>query len=141
MIINVTKDLGPAKLIARARIDREAEEVRSGYRTPGTAMAEIYAKQADEAGRFLRSKTRRRSNYPWLERQAVLLAADPVELATTWQQKDAEYQAVSALINALRLTAKEGVDRARSPDEIERAATVDWWAAVGGKDPKQPSSG
>jgi hypothetical protein len=140
MILNVTKDLAPAQLTARAKIDREAEQVRSGYRTPGTAMAEIYAKQADEGRRFLKSKSRKASNYPWLESQAILLRADPVELATTWVAKDEDYQQVSALINALRLDAKAAVDRATSPKEIDDAATVDWWAMMA-KDPKRSSGG
>jgi hypothetical protein len=122
MRIAVTKDLGPLRLAAKARVDREAEEARLMLVTPGAAQAMVYLAKQTEARRFVADAT----VGPLMTAEIGLTAPDADALAALWLAMEQAWLEAAAAVEVKRFTAKAAIDAATHPAAVEAASQVDW---------------
>lgn len=116
--------LAEAKAQALTAINAAVAATRSTFITdlPGQEM--IYLGKEAEARRWLAAPTPDLADYPFLTAEVGISAPTAQDLATLWVTLGAQWRAVAALIEGLRLTATAAVAAALTPQEAEAAASV-----------------
>lgn len=122
MKLTLTKNLAPARVAAKAKVDGDAEFVRSQFITTGSGQAMVYQAKQAEAQVYLQAGV----VGPLMTAEIGLTAPDADALATLWASMGQQWQVVAAAIEVKRLTAKAAIDAAGSPAAIEAASVVDW---------------
>lgn len=122
MRITATKDLGPLRLAAKAKVDHDAEEARLTLVTPGAAQAMVYLAKQAEARRFEADGT----IGPLMAAEIGLTAPDAAALAALWLAMEQAWLEAAAAVEAKRFTAKAAIDAATHPAAVEAASQVDW---------------
>lgn len=128
---SVSDLLEEAKQAAVARIDREAEEVRLKYVTPGAGQAMEYQETAQEAFALQGDADPDPTHYPMLvaEQQALESVGEVVTLQDVAAQVLAEraaWSSIGAAIKTARRAAKMAVEGAASKDEIDAVFPIAW---------------
>lgn len=121
-------DLDVIRAYLTAKVDRDAEQVRLRFVTPGSGQGMTYlAKEAEARAYLLDSST----PIPFIEEEALQTDASIGDtIANVLLNADA-WKPIGAKIEGKRRGAKVRIDRAASLGEIVAAAAVDW-SAFGG---------
>ena len=122
-------ELAAAKASATAEIDRQAEATRLLYVTPGSAQALVYEAKRHEALALAADPSPDPADYPLLTAEIGITAATLAEVGDAVLAMAAQWKAVSAQIERVRLTAKAAVAGANSIAAVRAASTGLAWPA------------
>src|SRR5690625_2137288 len=134
MRLELGKDLEALREAARRRIDAEAETLRQRHVTPGTGQAMTYMAKEAQARACMAEESPEPSAYPLLA-ATVGIERHPEtgEVAESVQDVAAivlaildQWMQAAAAIERARIGAKQAVEDAATPAEIETAADVTW---------------
>lgn len=115
-------------------IDRSAETVRALFVTNTESQAGVYLAKESEARALTDDPGLAESRTPHLTLEAARLGASRAELAAAILAKAAEWRAISAVIEDIRLGAKEAVRAAPTAAAKRQAlAALDWTPVTGGE--------
>lgn len=132
MKFTATIDLVSLRNDAKAKIDNDAESFRWNFITPGSGQAMSYQEKHNEALAFLADPEITEEDTPHLTAEVGITGQDRYQVAQVIVNTKAMWRPISASIDRLRLSAKEAVDEATNPAEIEAATQVNWASAIGG---------
>ena len=123
-----TFDGGPLLAEIHAQIDRQAEEVRAQYITPGAGQAMTYLQKQAEAAAVIAD-----ANAP-----APILSAEAEAMGTTLGDLAAEVHAnalawasIGGKIEGARRAAKRAAADATTPATLRAAAQINWNEVLG----------
>ena len=134
MRLELGKDLETLRAEARRRIDAEAEAIRQRHVTPGAGQAMTYLAKESQARACMAEESPDPAAYPLLAATAgIERHPETGEVAEAVQDVAAivllildQWMQAAAAIERARISAKQAVDDATTPAEIEAAADVDW---------------
>jgi hypothetical protein len=119
----ITADLGPLKIQAQARIDREAEAFCQTFVTPGETQMMRYKRKEDVARAWLADNE---TPVPGLQIEAAAMGVTVAELVSLILGLADQWNWIMDLVDAARVAAKTGVAAATTVADIAVAASVDW---------------
>lgn len=134
MRLELGKDLETLRAEARRRIDAAAEQQRLRHVTPGAGQAMTYLAKEAQARACMADESPDPADYPLLA-ATVGIERHPLtgEVAETVQDVAAivlnildQWMQAAAAIERARIGAKQAVEDATTPAEIETAADVTW---------------
>lgn len=139
MKLSLTKDLEALRAAAKRKVDGGAEAARQLYVTPGSGQAMVYLVKEAQAKGCLADPNPNPADYPLLactvgtERhpETGAIAQDVTEVAQIVLGMAQQWAQIAAAIETARLGAKNAVDDATTPAQIEAAAAVDWSSITG----------
>lgn len=127
----LSKNLTPLKAAAKVKIDAEAEAVRGQFITLGSGQAMVYMEKRLEAEDVCANPAMNDwAAVPHIGREAELSGISLLDQAAIILTMAEHWKGVSSMIEKIRLAAKNAVDAATNPAEIETAAAVDWSAII-----------
>jgi len=109
---------------ARRHVDAQAESARQRFVTRGDAQQAVYMLKRDEALRFAADPAPEPSAYPMLSAEVGITAPTLAEVADVVATMAAQWIAVAAQIETLRLGAKAAITAAATPEAVWSAARV-----------------
>lgn len=122
----IRKDIAEVEAELLAAIDQKAEEVRARYITNTPAQAAVYLEKEREALAIKADPAIDGADVPHLAREAARLGQSLDAVATTVLARAAYWRQVSAVIEDLRLAAKERVRAAGTVPAKRAAMAIDW---------------
>ena len=123
------KRLAHAKERAKTRIDAEAESCRQKYITPGAGQAMEYLATEAEAQQALVLPEGAEvpiGMFPFLDAELMASGGTLQEAAHRVMKAAGQWRHVGGMIKAIRLTAKDAVDRAATEEEVWASVAVTW---------------
>ena len=108
----------------KAEIDRQAEEVRLQFVTPGAGQALVYQQKLYEAQTL--EPPFDPEDYPMLAAELGITGETLEEVAGVVLAIANQWKAMAAAIETARLGAKKAVDDATTLEELDAAASVTW---------------
>lgn len=132
MKLKLTQDLAPIRLQAAAAIDAAAEACRGRFITLGSGQAMVYAQKEKEAEMVSADPEVNQYLVPHVVREAERYGISLLDAATAILIKANEWRNLSPYIEDPRLAAKEQLELARNPAEIEAivASTRAYYGAL-----------
>lgn len=122
--------LSGLKVSLKALVDAYAETTRLQYITPGAGQAMTYSQKADEASRFLAATDPVASDYPMLNAEVGITALTIAEVAAVVSAAYAQWQAVGAAIEGIRLGGKKAIDDATTAGAAQAAFDAVTWPSI-----------
>lgn len=122
MKITARKDLTPLKAAAKREIDAAAEAILLTQITPGFTISKIYSAKQREAHTFLADGTVGRL----MQAEIGINGATAADIAALWLSMEEQWYDAAAVIEPMRQAAKQAVNAATTPAEIEAAKQVNW---------------
>jgi len=136
--IGVAATLDLKKSVAKALVDRAAEQAAQQFITPGDRQMATYLKKQSEAEKWAAeiaaSQTPIPTNYPLLKRRAERLnptTPDYQAVADEWNLQAAAWDDANGEIEDQREGAKEAIDAASDEAAIRSAMTAISWPLPG----------
>lgn len=126
MKLSLAKNLEPLRANAVAKIDHDAEKVRSLFITTGAGQAMVYQQKLVEAELVMSNPDVDLLKVPHIVHEAQLNGISPQEQASIIIETAAAWRSISPMIEVRRLAAKKAVAVANSPAAIEAATHIDW---------------
>lgn len=123
-------DIGALEAELLARIDAEAEGVRGLFVTNTASQAGVYLVKEAEAKAFVADSGLDEAETPNLTREAARTGQSRMQVAMAILAKAAEWREISAVIEDIRLGAKDAVRAAATAPAKRAAAVVDWSAVT-----------
>ncbi|WFS01580.1 hypothetical protein [Rhizobium tumorigenes] len=115
------------KFDLKSSVDSAAEAARLRYITPGAGQAMTYSQKADEAARFLAATSPEAADYPMLNAEVGITAADLHGVAEVVNASYLQWQTVGAMIEGIRLRAKKGIEFAATSEAAQAiVASIAW---------------
>jgi len=125
----VEVDLEAEKSRAMQEIDRQAEQVRNRFITPGAGQAMEYLATEEEA-RELRALPAEAeiepADFPLVAAEMAVRGGTMADAATRVLLAAAAWRQVGAQIKQLRLAGKDAVAAAETLEEVWEAASIEW---------------
>lgn len=126
MKLLLKKDIAPLRQAMKTRIDEEAENMRALFLTPGAGQAAVYEQKRIEAEAFMANESIGNAEIPHLAEEASRNGISVFDQAVIYLSLRQRWLNASSIIERLRLDAKDAVDRARTPAEIETVSKINW---------------
>jgi hypothetical protein len=121
-------DVAGLRAAMRAAIDADAERCRLKYLTPGAAQAMVYQQKAAEADALLAADGEPDpGNYPILAASVGIEADTLTDIAHLVIGTRMAWTVIAAQIEAVRLGAKQALDRTDDPLELRRIRNEAEW--------------
>lgn len=116
--------LEQAKVVAANLVRRKVTHAREAYITDLPGQDAIYQAKEAEAKAYLAEAAPVLADYPLLDAETGITAANPTELANLWLTMGNQWRSVAALIEAARMTVNGAISGATTAEEIEAALTA-----------------
>lgn len=126
-IVVAEVNLDPVRRTLYAKIDAQAETVRSLFITPGSGQAITYLRKEQEAAAYLADPN---ASTPILTAEAQAVGVTVAELAAEVSQNAQAWAVIGAKIEAARRGAKVAVETAPNIAAIHSASQIDWNAVL-----------
>jgi hypothetical protein len=126
-VIVAEVNLDPLRAAMNAKIDREAEEFRLKFITPGAGQAVTYIWKSMEAQAWLADPN---APVPIIEAEATATGSTVAAVVAEVTAAMGQWKAIGALIEGARRGAKKAVAEAANVSEIHAAGTVNWLALI-----------
>ncbi|NTF87483.1 hypothetical protein G6L46_10140 [Agrobacterium rhizogenes] len=122
-------DLEVLKASLKVAVDVAAEAERLKYITPGVGQSMTYQQKATEASRYLAATDPDAADYPLLNAEVGITAADIAGVATVVDAAFKQWQAIGSAIEAVRLGAKVQIASSADADEANAVYVAIAWPA------------
>lgn len=126
MKLSLAKDLTHLKEEAKKLIDERAEKARGRYITLGAGQSMVYDQKRTEAEAFMANENVSPAEIPHLVSEASRNGITVFEQAVIFLSMRQQWLNISPIIEDKRLAAKDAVDAAVNPAQIEAATIIDW---------------
>lgn len=126
MHLDLRANLESTKAAALADIDRQAEEIRLNFITPGAGQAMTYSEKRLEAERYTANPSIDESEIPHIVAEAELNAVSIAEQAARVLAMAQLWRAASVEIETIRMAAKNAVRSAGNVAAVRAAKAIDW---------------
>jgi hypothetical protein len=124
------KNLTPIKALAKTSIDDAAERTRLLFVTPGAAQTMVYKRKFEQALALMENPEIDDAAIPAIVNEVGVTAPTRYEVAQVILNMEAMWGPLADRIERARLQAKNEVDAATCPAEIDAAAQIDWQQVV-----------
>lgn len=104
--------------------------MRALFLTPGAGQAAVYEQKRIEAEAFMANESIGNAEIPHLAEEASRNGISVFDQAVIYLSLRQRWLTASTIIERLRLEAKDAVDRAQTPAEIETASKINWSSAT-----------
>lgn len=125
MKINLVKDLTALKVAKISQIDADANRASERYRTSGEHTVAVYALKRAELSAY--HAGRPISELAMLQAEAKALSLEPESVLANWRSKMLIEDNGLPKIEAVRLSLKQQIRAATTPDEIEAIMAEAVW--------------
>jgi hypothetical protein len=119
-------DLDALRTDAVLKVDRAAEAYRMQFITPGFGQVMAYQQKLEEARAKIANNSIANDKIPHIIAEAQADDMTPAEKAQQIIDTFAQWQHVSAGVEAKRMAAKKAITAAETPEDIQAASSVIW---------------
>jgi hypothetical protein len=124
-----SETLAQIKERLRQQVDGAAETERLKYITPGVGQSMTYQQKAAEASRYLGATDPDEADYPLLNAEVGITAADIAGVAAVVDAAFKQWQVIGSAIEAVRLGAKAQITAAADADAANAIYAAIAWPA------------
>lgn len=126
MTLVLNKGLDDLKKSALKKIDQRAEIIRGYFITEGSGQSMVYRQKEIEATNFIADQNITSAEIPHITAEAALFNVSVFEQAVLVLTMAEQWKSISAIIENIRLAAKENVKSAADYKELSAALDVNW---------------
>lgn len=126
MKLSLSVDLAPLKAAASAKVDTDAEAARGMFVTLGSGQAMTYIEKERQAQLVAADPSISPDLVPMVAIDAERYGESLLDAAAVILTMAQYWRVVGPRIEDLRMTAKDMIEAATNPAEIDTAANIEW---------------